>query len=164
MKRHILAAAIMAAASLPAGAVYKCVIDGRTTYSQEPCAPSAAEIDTTPARGHAAPTEADKGGARTAAVAADLADARKLRDIGFDIDATERRIASLRDQMSRDLGAIRDRKRHASNNLSGAMWEQSLSTEMQATTARYQAEISVEQSRLDALRSEQTALKQRPKP
>lgn len=40
--------------------VYRCVVDGRTTFSQMPCAPDADRINATPAAGQAAPGAAER--------------------------------------------------------------------------------------------------------
>lgn len=42
--------------------------------------------------------------------------------------------------MDQELDAIRNKKRYANNTLAGATWEQSLSTEMNAVTSRYNIE------------------------
>ena len=49
---------------------------------------------------------------------------------------------------------LRNRKGYARNNLAGAMWEQSLSTEMQAVASKYAAEIDAKQERIKRLRAE----------
>ena len=44
--------------------------------------------------------------------------------------------------MTREMDALRAQKARANNNLAGATWEQSLSTEMQAVAARYKAPLA----------------------
>ena len=46
-------------------------------------------------------------------------------------------MANRSEQMSREMDALRAQKARANNNLAGATWEQSLSTEMQAVASRY---------------------------
>lgn len=161
MTRFAFAAAILLATT-PAGAVYKCVIDGRTTYSQRPCADDAQQIDTTPARGRRTAPGQTTSTERVSETAHDLAGARHLRNLDFDIDRTERRIDALRQRMSREMDALRAKKAHANNNLAGATWEQSIGTEMQAVASRYTTDIEAEQRKLDDLRARRNAAQARP--
>lgn len=161
MPRRITAAlaAAIAILSSPAHAVYKCVINGKTTYSQEPCADGARQIDTTPARGLPSAQAQPNSARRTIETVETLAAARRLRNLEFDIDASQRRLDSLRDSMTRELDALRAKRAHASNNLAGALWEQSIATEMQAVAARYTADLDAEQRKLDALHARRAAEK-----
>lgn len=155
----IAASALCLAMISPAHAMYKCVIAGTVTYSQEPCAENATPIQVAPARGRApAPqAEGDRSGLERQVVA-DMEKSRRLRNIDFDIDRAEREITRLRSRMDSDLAGLRARQRDAANNLAGATLEGSISTEMQAVVARYRSEIDVQQAEIAALRAERTAL------
>ncbi|MBX3680776.1 MAG: hypothetical protein KF710_11410, partial [Rhodocyclaceae bacterium] len=53
------------------------------------------------------------------------------------------------------------KKRRANNNLAGATWEASISTEMEATTTRYKARMDAAQSKLNVLIEQRTRLEGR---
>lgn len=156
MKPMMIAACLMAA-SLPVQAVFKCVENGKTIYSDAPCGQSARVIDTTPPRGNDAPNIRTRAGALSDQVD-DMARERHTRDIAHEIRNTERRIARLQDRMNAEVAALRKKKAAASNNLAGATWEQSISTEMQAITMRYQAEMQTERLLLDDLRRQYASM------
>lgn len=56
----VAAVATAICATAQAQTVYRCVIDGKTTFSQIPCAPNAERINAAPAAGQAAPGAADR--------------------------------------------------------------------------------------------------------
>lgn len=60
--------------------------------------------------------------------------------------------------MDAELAALRDKKSYANNNLAGAAWQQSLSTEMEAAVGKYQAKIKTAQDAIDALRKDRADL------
>ena len=66
---------------------------------------------------------------------------QRIADLEATIDGRNRR-------MQDEMAAIQSRKAQAKNNLAGATWEQSLSTEMQAVASKYQALNDADQARL----------------
>lgn len=152
--RPTLLAALCAAtlAALPAHAVFKCTVGGKTTYSDAPCGDGGREIDIAPAGGRTPDTAA--AGAR-----AKEANSR-LTEMSLDrkILESEREIERIQGRMEKDLAELRSKKGYARNNLAGATWEQSISSEMQAVAARYQAEMQTEQARLDDLRKRRASV------
>ncbi|MCB1890369.1 MAG: DUF4124 domain-containing protein [Rhodocyclaceae bacterium] len=137
---------------MPAFAVFKCVENGRTTYSDEPCGTAAEKIDTTPARGYASEARARETTADLQARADGMRRERIARDLAYEIRNAELNIESLQDRMAAELDALRSKKSRAANNLAGAAWEQSISTEMQAVATRYQADIAAERARMADMR------------
>ncbi len=142
------AALALALAWGPAWAINKCTgPDGRVSFQDAPCAGKGEKIEVKPASGHvpapaAAPASAAADGMPAAPAAAAPA-ARKegafgpswqrmtyLRNRGI-AEARAAVDAHRRDCAARQ-SALAAQKRRANNNLAGATWEQSISTEMQA--------------------------------
>lgn len=67
-------------------------------------------------------------------------------------------MANRSEQMTREMDALRAQKARASNNLAGATWEQSLSTEMQAVASRYKVMNDADQEQIKALRAKVAGL------
>lgn len=184
--KQLLAAMVLALATAPAFAVYKCVdANGRTAFQEFPCeatgskggqievrpatpAPQAAPApESTPGTAAApaatapaetaAPTEAE----RLRAKADQLRRENRLSTLkNLEIPGAQARIRGASNRCDERMRAVRSQKALASNNLAGATWEQSLSTEMQAIATQ----CSVEQTRLIAelnrLLEEQRTLEQ----
>lgn len=163
---------------LPASAVNKCVgADGRAVFQDMPCADGRGEkMVIRPASGNApmAPpataTQAAGVGAATAAPQTEVerlrALADRLRD-GNRISSLEVRVipdayGRVNAQKARcdaEFEALRARKAQANNNLAGATWEQSISSEMAAVATRCDTEGRVLQADLDRYQKELAALK-----
>ncbi|WP_460882445.1 DUF4124 domain-containing protein [Pseudaeromonas pectinilytica] len=148
--RHLTAGAILcvlASCTLQA-AVYKCTDkNGQLTYSGQPCGGDAKPVD----------VKVYIPSAETVAAAQkDLDELSKQQDAS----RREREIASLENQikgkqreMRTELDRLERKKSYANNNLAGATFLNSVSVEMQAVTAQYQAEI-------DSLRKEIESIQQ----
>lgn len=146
----------------PAQTLYRCTEGGIIRYADRPCGKSAVLISGQPTAArenvvqHAdAPAIAPpaSAGSRPPADEQQLRQAqlaqmvreRRIRELEFEIRDTER-------QLENDLDQLKRRKAYANNNLAGAIWEGSLSQEMQAVTAKGNA-------RIDTLRRELTSLR-----
>lgn len=151
MKFAALALVLAAGA---AQAQYKCTApDGSTAYQQTPCAVATTQkslkID-------AAPPDA----AQPRPLSADerrwerMKRERRIEELERSIADLDANIAARNVQMSNEIAALRGRKTYAKNNLAGATWEQSLSTEMQAVAAKYKALNDADFERLKVLRAE----------
>ncbi len=142
--------------TLPAqAAVYKCVVDGRTTFSDRPCAADAARVEMKVYRPSA--DEAVRAEERVRGLQATLSakqDTRQRRRLLRNIRDAEDEIASLQRAMDDEHRALKQKKRRASNNLAGATWEESISTEMRAVTSRYVAKIDFVKEQLARYRAE----------
>jgi hypothetical protein len=146
--KPLLLCLALAPAPLLAQTFYKCVEGGVTTYAERPCGKSSVAIGK-PAAPLAAPAAAPPvaGGMPAAAAApsqqasrdaqlATMARERRIRTLEFEIRDAER-------ELENELYALRAKKDYARNNLAGATWEGSISQEMQAVTARWNARIEV---------------------
>lgn len=179
--RHLMAAAALALAATPALAVFKCKdANGRTAFQELPCeatgskgeqievrpatpapkAPTAQEgapgTATTPAE-TAAPTEAE----RLRAKADQLRRENRLSTLkNLEIPSAQGRVRGASNRCDERMHAVRSQKALASNNLAGATWEQSLSTEMQAIATQCSAEQTRLIAELNRLLEEQRTLEQ----
>lgn len=147
--------------TLPAAAdLYKCKdAEGKTTYSEMPC--KGASMTRINIKKEVVDTEGAM--ARLEKDRTYLAEQRKkseIDDIFRRIDAMQRQKNGLFADMDNDLNNLRNRKQFSRNNLAGATWEQSISTEMQAVTNRYQTEINVVDGNIAQARREIERLKE----
>ena len=85
---------------------------------------------------------------------------RRVLELERAVQATEFNIANRNVQMQNEFAALRGMKASANNNLAGATYAQSLSTEMQAVTAKYKALNDIDQQRLTTLRTDLAAARE----
>ena len=168
-----LALTSLALVSPVAHAVYKCQVNGTTTYQAQPCSgaskpgqqmnirsgsPAGTQSDAKPEiQSGAQKSPSSSAGAEKQAVE-QMARDRQIREANYEIGNLERRIANRSEQMTREMDALRAQKARANNNLAGATWEQSLSTEMQAVASRYKVMNDADQEQIKALRAKVAGL------
>lgn len=156
MRKSLVLCCLLVA--LPAAAqVNKCVVDGKVVYQAAPCKTGTQKAVIMPRHDIA---EDDAKMAREKFLEAD--GARKQRDKKASVDDqiawNERQIAEYQKAMDAELAALKASKTQAANNLAGATYEQSISTEMQAVTAKYQTKIQAAQEKIKSLRKERESL------
>lgn len=76
---------------------------------------------------------------------------REIREIEYEIENDQK-------SMDRELTELKGKKGRANNNLAGATWEQSISTEMQAVTEKYRAKFDYSRDRISTLRAQRAAI------
>ena len=163
----IRAGVVWLAASLitfPAAAgMYKCVEDGKTIFQDRPCAGSGSAITVTPANSVVAPENSSGKAPAEPNSVTKLRDnvrtmegERKQRELAYAIRDAEREVDAYQSQMDRDLAALQQKKVLAKNNLAGATWEQSISTEMQAVSDKYKTKIQITRDRILHLQKQVT--------
>lgn len=152
--RIFMLAAVLAAPAANA-AIYKCVVDGETVFSERPCSANAEEVQVRVTRPDAgAQAEAAARASSIADHQRAMAAERRQREVRHEIDDLESRIRVAQREMDAELAALRARKAKAANNLAGATLEQGVAAEMQAVTAKHQARIDAAQARLKQLYAE----------
>lgn len=62
--------------------------------------------------------------------------------------------------MEQELAALRTKKMQANNNLAGATWEQSISTEMSVVVEKYKVQKEADGERLKVMSAELRRLKE----
>lgn len=89
----------------------------------------------------------------------DLRNSNRQLELQRHIRQGEYNLRTIELRRNSELKALRSKKQQANNNLAGAVWEQSISAEMQAVNARYDAMLRTEQQQLDQLRNELASLR-----
>lgn len=146
--QHIMLASLLCAA-LPAHAqIYKCTENGKTIYTDKPCRSGGETIEIRNAPSSSGSRLADDN---MASLTEDLARDRRRSQIDREIRERQDKIASLQAALNKELEDIQYAKRFANNNLAGAMWRQSMSSEQEAKVQNYNMQIEAEQKAIDRL-------------
>lgn len=166
---RLLIALALAVAATPAAAIYQCKdANGRSTFQDMPCDGSGGRVlKVQPAAGTApAATPATAG---TPPANDDPSAMVRRMERAAEISRLEREIRDAealveRDQrsMEREMDALQAKKTRARNNLAGATWEQSISTEMQAVADKYRARQDMNRAKIESLRMRRDALLDKP--
>jgi len=154
--------------------VFKCVEDGKTVFQDKPCRGAGSAITVVPANQsveksklpEAANQPADESVmSRTKSHIDTMQRDRQKRDLEYeirDIDSAiqnaEREISNLQRGLDAELALLSAKKGYANNNLAGATWLQSISSEMQATSEKYKVKIQPIQDRITLLATRRAAL------
>lgn len=157
MKRAIILVGAMVFGG-HAMAMYQCKdAEGKVSFQQSPCPAGTkqAEIDikATPPSGQAAAPDGQSDKRTLERYQRE----RRVRELQASIKDVQEALDARNGRMAAELDALHARKRSANNNLAGATYQQSLSTEMQAIATKYQAANDVDLARLRALQSDLTA-------
>lgn len=131
--------------------IYRCTDEnGRPVFSQRPCGEDAREIkvEVTGEGISAGNTE----GFEKVVLSNDL------REIEREISAVSAQIRRLETRRDAEIRLLRRKKAYSANNLAGATWEESISTEMQMVADNYNAQITERQGTLNRLRDRQEKL------
>ena len=137
------------AGQVAADTIYRCEIDGRLVFSQQPCEEDAERVEIEQ-------REPRAGEARASSMHdPNYADRVRLERR---IDRHQARIRNLQRSRDQDLSALRARQRRAMNNQAGATWLQAIAAEMQATADSYDSRIQVEQREIDRLQQRMAEL------
>lgn len=170
MKAPLIALLLAAVAPMcTAQEIFKCKVNGSFVYQDRPCPGAARYSDAMPGKvantESASPVQPSPGASQTEKVVvsnlekqkafiAKGAKDRKISDLKYQIENTEASISNSHAAMQYELAAIDARRGGANNNLAGATYLQSLATEKNAVTSRYESEISTQRERLKNLRDD----------
>jgi hypothetical protein len=154
---------MLAALHTPAIAISKCTgPDGKTVFQDAPCAGKGEKVVVKPASGEA-PQQATAAGAssegqRLQQQLNQMQSERRRRDLEIALPNAYAERASHSAACDQELSALRAKKAMANNNLAGATWQQSLSTEMAAVASRCETRNNNITTNIEALRKECQAL------
>lgn len=169
MKREIFLCVALMSAAAPGWAINKCTgADGKTVFQDAPCAGKGEKIEVRPASGNAPVATPAAATAPTIAPAAASATAPTSKKEGAFGPAWQRRTFLENRGIADARGAVQahqaqceakqrelaSKKNLARNNLAGATWEQSISSEMQAAAAICDSKSRDLRSQLDGLERE----------
>jgi hypothetical protein len=162
--RYALLCALMLPLAASAQNLYRCTVNGKTSFQDHPCA-GATSADNrmqlrpdpathTPAAHVPAATEASAANDNVAGMNA-FADRQAREDqrlhLQYQVKQLQQDIDDNQTAMTRELAAIDARRSLANNNLAGATYLASLSEQSQAVTQSYTLKIQVDQAKIDAL-------------
>lgn len=85
---------------------------------------------------------------------------RLIREKEFEIAQLGELMARRTGLMEQELAALRTKKMQANNNLAGATWEQSISTEMSVVVEKYKVQKEADGERLKVMSAELRRLKE----
>ena len=120
---------------------------GQPVFSQKPCGEDAEQ------RSIEGPKQSGSGEYHKE-VWAKVSAGNAIRDAERQIVRREDRVEILESERDRKIAALRSKKRYANNNLAGATWEESISSEMQAVNEQYQSKIDSERRKIDRLQDQ----------
>ncbi|MBR7793799.1 DUF4124 domain-containing protein [Undibacterium sp. FT147W] len=146
--------------------VYRCVIDGKVSFSDKACPGEGKSIDVkvSPPSGSGSDAEMqviqnDRDRIQSNEKVRQRLDNRvKIRQLDEDIDSAQIKLRMLSSQMESELQALKNKKRSANNNLAGAVYEQSISSEMNAVAGSYNNKIIIQKNEIDRLQREKQSL------
>lgn len=154
-------------------AQFKCTsTSGAVSFQQTPCSGTdrrSERLDIRPAAGATATGAVAAQPASATSVGKENADMRMARQMERErlIREKEFEIAQLGELMARrtglmeqELAALRIKKMQANNNLAGATWEQSISTEMSVVVEKYKVQKEADGERLKVMSAELRRLKE----
>lgn len=150
--------------------IYKCVVDGTTTYQDEPCGKSGTVIRTdTPATQASRANAAADSVARLRANVTALEQARRARDAAAEIERLERESDALQKSEQDELEALRQEERYASYNAIAAPWDRTafderIAKQRQAINDKYTARRQALRERIEELRRSAEAAPPTPVP
>ena len=162
IKQTMFLAAVLLGVS-PVWAVNKCTgPDGKVVYQDAVCAGKGEAINISPASGHAAPSAAPAqaapaGGPRPALSKEGVFGASWQRRTFLESRGVPDARSALQGHLQRCAAKQREltaKKGSASNNLAGATWEQSISTEMQAVATMCDSQGRDLRAQVEALEKE----------
>lgn len=147
---------IAALAALPTVALaqYKCIAPGGAVTFQQTACPAAQQQQALKIQSTVADVAAPRAKSNDERLLETMQRDRRLKELEHTVANIEADISNRNALMSNEMEAVRSRKALARNNLAGATWEQSLSTEMQAVASKYAAMNSVDIERLKVLRAD----------
>ena len=150
--------------------IYKCKVDGVTVYQSSPCeggkemvmksaapAPVPESQKTWPQNEMV--DNVSKATAYTRSSEKHYLIQREIDKKDREIKKHRKNIKHYQHKMRSELVVLKRKKGYANNNLAGATWEQSISTEMEAVTAKYRQMIDGENGEIVQLRDEIKELK-----
>lgn len=166
MKALIAAITLLVAGSASAE-IYKCTVDGKTSFSETPCvnakAGGAIKLKLDEPTAKLIPAVANAAGSAPVVSDKDKSDQdfrvrHRLRAIEEDITRAQAQIRSLNSQMETEMDNLRASKRISNNNLAGATRDVSISGEMEAVASKYTNKIKSLEVEIETLRQERTKL------
>jgi hypothetical protein len=160
----LIAFVILVATPICQANVYKCIVDGKVIFSQEPCADNATPVDLSKVGSVvAAQRQTDVATTSTTASASgdqqsEISNYIKVQKLTLKINKLEYQRQLVFKDRDAKLAKLRHQKNYASNNLSGATWEQSISQEMQSITSAADSQVASIDRQISSLQQQLNGL------
>ena len=146
MKNTIILVLLLIGAFHAQAGIYKCVIDGKTTFSGEPCSDHAEKINVKIRKPNK--EEVDIVNTRNVRISKAL----NIKRLENKVEKSDENIEDFQRAMDRDIKKLELKKSYANNNLAGATWENSISTEIRAVIEKYKVKITREEEKISTYR------------
>lgn len=130
--------------------VYKCEVDGKIVFSQTRCGEDAQAISVNVAKPSV--DQQQETAKRMADIQAAQSQAQQQRGHEFEVRDAEKQIRRLEIERDSELAAIERQRSFATNNIAGAVWEQSLATDKRTIIEKYNPQIEAAHRDLQRLR------------
>jgi len=166
MSKLLLCTAVLAALCAPAWAVNKCTgADGKVAFQDAPCSGKGGQVTVRPATGDAPAAQAITPGVPSTEaqrIEGLISDSQRLRKIQeYEVRVVpdaQQAITNQRKQCDAQLQALQNKKALANDNLAGATWQASISSEMTALATRCDTHATELRDELETRRKECQAL------
>lgn len=158
---YVIITLLLVFASATQAQVYKCIVDGVTKFSQKPCDDDAEPYEVKHSQPLVNQVEQARTGqpnlynAQSTGNRTELEERRisiLKRNLNIELVRLDARKSRLTEQRNSDLARVRAQKNRAANNLAGAVWEDSLSSEMSAINQRYDSDIREINREIDSIK------------
>lgn len=156
----LLAGLLVALGACPAWAINKCVgPDGKAVFQDLPCVGKGEQLVVRPASGYTGPEGAAASGVPTQLERMQrqldqMQGDRRRAELEFALSQAYTDQTNLNAACDREIAGLQAKKGRAKNNLAGATWEQSISTEMNAIAKRCETRGNLIATRIEALRKD----------
>jgi phosphatidate phosphatase PAH1 len=158
MKKSTLFLLIITTLPASADSVYKCDIKGVTTFSQQPCDDKQEKIIIKLKPGNNAIIAPQASPASPNKTSEQHLDEIRNYQIEQEIKRNSRTIRHYEKKMTKELKILKTRTTYATNSLAGAIYQESLSSEMIAVTQKYSTLIDGLKSKNHKLKNQQLTI------
>lgn len=164
-------------ASSASAAIYRCMVDGKLTFSDSPCSGSDSKsnvyMEEKPKETNTQRKnfKSDEGPDRKSmdvknsyldkSCSKEVISRLEMRYFILDdeVKREEEKVKDLRENQESELDILRKKKHYSANNLAGATWEQSISEEMNSVTELYNNKIKYLNDSLQEKKSERLEIR-----
>ena len=158
MNKILFTTLLLATNLTQAQSIYQCTdAQGKITFQQTPCPITASEQQKAFEAGNFISNDNTRA---TYQASQSIQADNDLKQLNRDIQKTQQKIDRLEQQRKQALAALGNKKLQARNNLAGATFEQSISTEMLSVNKQYDSQIQTERDYLKQLIHARDRMKQ----
>jgi len=162
LRKYLICQLLIICYTLPSqAAIFKCEVDGKVTFSGQRCEGNTVEINVRTSqpsnKGEVDKFDPATNHEATKKFIADGERRRAIKSLKQENSLLVKEIVSYERAMDAEMERLSRKKRRAANNLGGALWEQSISQEMNAVAGKYNGNIQSANAKIN--RNEQEILR-----